>query len=118
LNVFNERLRNQGIVNQPTITPPQPPSDNYYVEGQYTNSHPGTSTTPGNTAIPGRPAPPDVTLRAVGNSDRNRPPGIPRKGSDHSPQRPSMTPGVPYNPQPQAGSRPPRFPPRKDENLP
>lgn len=121
LNVFNERLRNQGIINQPTINPPQPQTGTYYVEGQYTNSHPGTSTTPSSAAITGRTTPSDVTFRAAGNADRNRPPGIPRKGSANSPQRPSMTPGVPYNPknsQSQTGNRPPRFPARKDENLP
>lgn len=118
LNVFNDRLRHQGIVNPTNMNPPQPQPDTYYVEGQYTNSHPGTVTPPSSTEITGRPTQTEVSFRAVGNSDRNRPPGIPRKGSANSPQRPSMTPGKPYNPQQQTGNRPPRFPVRKDENQP
>jgi hypothetical protein len=115
LNVFNERLQDQGLANQPTVANPVQPQPNVVsIEGQFSNSHQGTTTTPVNNTIPGRPTQPDVQVRAFGNRDRNRPPGIPRKRFPANPSKPSMTPGVPYNPDSQTGNRPPRFRP-KDE---
>lgn len=118
LNVFNERLRDQGMVTQPANNRPQPQPETYQIDGQYANTYQGAVSTPDNTTIPGRPAQPSVPFRAVSNPDRNRPPGIPRKGSSDSPQKPSMTPGVPYKPQPSVRNRPARFPTKKDDNTP
>ena len=111
LNVFNERLREQGLT-QPTANPVQPQPNAIAIEGQFSNSHPGATTTPATNTIPGRPSPSGVAVRAFGNRDRNRPPGIPRKGFPDNPPKPSMTPGVPYKPDSRAGSRPPRFRPK------
>lgn len=111
LNVFNDKLQEQGYVNSPANMP-QSQSNTYTVEGQFSNSHPGTSTTPNYTSIPGRPNTNNVPLRASGNQDRNRPPGVPRKGTSETPSKPSMTPGRPYTPDTLPGNRPPRFPPK------
>lgn len=113
LNVFNERLQDQGHIHSPTNNQPQPHTAS--IEGQYSNSHQGTTTSPVNNTIPGRPAQPDVPMRAFGNRDRNRPPGIPRKQLPANPAKPSMTPGVPYNPDSPAGNRSPRFRPKNNQ---
>lgn len=110
LNVFNERLQDQGQVVNSSTSQPQPHTAS--IEGQFSNSHVGTTTTPVTNTIPGRPTQPDVQVRAFGNSDRNRPPGIPRK---QFPSKPSLTPGIPYNPDSSTGNRVPRFRPKNDE---
>jgi len=110
LNVFNERLQDQGHGN-PSPNQSQPYTAS--IEGQFSNSHPGTTTTPPTNTIPGRPAQPDVQVRAFGNSDRNRPPGIPRK---QFPSKPSLTPGVPYNPDSPPANRVPRFRPKDTQS--
>ena len=111
LNVFNERLQDQGQANSSPNNQAQPYTTS--IEGQYSNSHPGTTTTPVNNTIPGRPTQPDVQVRAFGNRDRNRPPGIPRK---QLPAKPSMTPGVPYDPESPVAKRTPRFRPKNNES--
>jgi hypothetical protein len=114
LNVFNERLQDEGQIANPSANPPQ--QNVASIEGQYSNSHPGTTTTPVNNTIPGRPTQPDVQVRAFGNRDRNRPPGIPRKQLPSNPPKPSMTPGVPYNPDSPTGNRAPRFRPKSNQS--
>jgi len=113
LNVYNERLADQGIVDGQI----QNPTPNYPAEGQFGNTAPGTDATTVYNNLPNRPANNSVPIRATNNYDRSRPPGIPRKQPSGTPRRPSLSPGVPYDPaqnqQPTQGrSRPPRFRPR------
>ena len=116
LNVFQERLEDQGVVaNQPPSNAVQQSQIPYATEEQFRNAPPGVTTTPNENTIPGRPTPPGVIVRAVGTQDRNRPPGIPRKGSSSANvPRPTMSPGVPYEPEEQPRNRPPRFPPKSN----
>ncbi len=129
LNVYNERLTDQGIVQGGSAAPQ--PTHNFASDGQFGNAHAGTSPTTVYNNLPNRPTQTSVQFRATNNADRRRPPGIPRKQTG-GPSRPSMTQGVPYNPgasasqtpnqypQPiQRPSRPPRFRPKvDDENNP
>jgi len=122
LNVYNERLADQGIINEKSES--QKPAYNYATEGQFGNTAPGTNATTVYNELPNRPSRNNVPIRAVQNQDRRRPPGIPHKRPTEPPSRPSMSPGVPYDPttrnqntQPSQGrSRPPRFRPRNEEN--
>ncbi len=119
LNVYNQRLVDQGLVDDnPTIdTATQTPAYNYSSEGQFGNTPPGTIVNPEANSVLGRSSNPNVQIRAVNNRDRNRPPGIPRKQNSGTPPRPSMSPGVPYNPDNQARNRPTRFRPKPPEDL-
>ena len=116
LNVFHENLKDQGIINPTDGQPSQQESTPYSVEGQFSNTYSGSSSTSVQNTVPGRPAPPATQVRAGGSPDRNRPPGIPRKSAPGKPPKPSMTPGIPYDPKSQPGNRPPRFRPKTDQS--
>lgn len=105
LNIFNERLKDQGVVANPNQAEGQAPV--YAQESTYANVPQGTATAPINQN--NQASANEVPIQPLHSQDRNRPPGIPRKQVG-IPQKPSLSDGVPYEPPPGTINRPPRFP--------
>lgn len=105
LNAFNDRLQQQGLINNPQATQAQPTQPAYDPNAPFANVAGGTP--PSSINNTGQTDSQSVEIRALPSQDRNRPPNIPRKRFPVNPQKPSLSPGVPYDP---SENRPPRIP--------